>query len=136
MESCYMKNPNGIKLCKRPKISSGLTKCSIHNCSSLQVHSAVSLNNNKNQNFEIYKHKKKSRGNALKLPSLRPTIGGGRTTCIVVTIPGCSQICIDLASESVVLFSSILPPLMSLISFIIFGPFSLSIPKRKKKIST
>lgn len=128
-----MKNPNGIKLCKRPKISSELTKCSIHNCSSLEVHSAVSLNNNKNQNFEIYKHKKKSRGNALKLPSLRPTIGGGKTTCIVVTIPGCSQICIDLASESVVLFSSILPPLMSLISFIIFGPFSLSIPKRKKK---
>lgn len=48
MESCYMKNLNGIKLCKRLKIFSGFIKCSIYNCFLLEVYFVVFLKNNKN----------------------------------------------------------------------------------------
>lgn len=54
--------------------------------------------------------------------------GGRTTTCIVMTPPGSSPT-ETLDSARVLLFSNILPALISFTSFIVFGAFSLSIRK-------
>nr|GMD85101.1 hypothetical protein Iba_chr14aCG21070 [Ipomoea batatas]GMD91205.1 hypothetical protein Iba_chr14dCG17130 [Ipomoea batatas]GME04810.1 hypothetical protein Iba_scaffold2300CG2220 [Ipomoea batatas] len=53
------------------------------------------------------------------------TMGGRTTTCIVMTAPATSATG-SLDSESVLLFSSIFPALISFTSLIVLGPFSLS----------
>jgi len=63
------------------------------------------------------------------LPDCLPEVGARTTTCIVV-IPEKSQIGL-LHSDRVLLFSNIFPALISLISFTVLGPFSLSVDKEQ-----
>lgn len=76
---------------------------------------------------------KKSREKILfgELPVFLSDKGGRTTTCIVMTPPGSSPTR-SLDSASVLLFSSIFPALISFMSLIVFGPFSLSTKWRDK----
>jgi hypothetical protein len=66
---------------------------------------------------------------AALLSDCLPEVGARTTTCIVV-IPEKSQIGL-LHSDKVLLFSNIFPALISLTSFTVLGPFSLSVEKEQ-----
>ena len=66
-----------------------------------------------------------------QLPLFLSKVGGRRTTCIVMIIPGSSPTG-SLDSASVLLLSSIFPALMSFKSFTVFGMFSKSGQNRDK----